>query len=51
MMMSSSSRHGLQHLVWSRRCQYTTIPIVLESGAMGERSFDIYSQLLRERII
>jgi ATP-dependent Clp protease protease subunit len=28
-----------------------TIPIVLESGAMGERSFDIYSRLLRERII
>mmetsp|Transcript_44716 Transcript_44716/g.68410 ORF Transcript_44716/g.68410 Transcript_44716/m.68410 type:complete len:257 (-) Transcript_44716:73-843(-) len=31
--------------------QYGTIPIVLESGAMGERSFDIYSRLLRERII
>jgi ATP-dependent Clp protease, protease subunit len=28
-----------------------TIPIVLESGALGERSFDIYSRLLRERII
>lgn len=28
-----------------------TIPIVLESGAMGERSFDIYSRLLRERIV
>ena len=28
-----------------------TVPIVLESGAMGERSFDIYSRLLRERII
>lgn len=28
-----------------------TIPVVLESGAMGERSFDIYSRLLRERII
>mmetsp|Transcript_10037 Transcript_10037/g.14194 ORF Transcript_10037/g.14194 Transcript_10037/m.14194 type:complete len:231 (-) Transcript_10037:375-1067(-) len=27
------------------------IPIVLESGAAGERSFDIYSRLLRERII
>ena len=30
---------------------YGTIPIVLESGAIGERSFDIYSRLLRERII
>jgi ATP-dependent Clp protease, protease subunit len=28
-----------------------TIPIVVESGAMGERSFDIFSRLLRERII
>jgi ATP-dependent Clp protease, protease subunit len=28
-----------------------TVPIVVESGAMGERSFDIYSRLLRERII
>jgi ATP-dependent Clp protease protease subunit len=28
-----------------------TVPIVLESGSMGERSFDIYSRLLRERII
>ena len=28
-----------------------TVPIVLESGTMGERSFDIYSRLLRERII
>jgi ATP-dependent Clp protease protease subunit len=28
-----------------------TIPIVVESGAMGERSFDIYSRLLRERIV
>ena len=28
-----------------------TVPIVLESGSMGERSFDIFSRLLRERII
>lgn len=28
-----------------------TVPIVLENSAMGERSFDIYSRLLRERII
>lgn len=30
--------------------QYT-VPIVLESGNLGERSFDIFSRLLRERII
>ena len=28
-----------------------TVPIVLEQGALGERSFDIFSRLLRERII
>ena len=28
-----------------------TVPMVLESSAMGERAFDIYSRLLRERII
>jgi len=27
------------------------VPMVLESSAAGERSFDIYSRLLRERII
>jgi len=27
------------------------VPVVLESGAGGERSFDIFSRLLRERII
>jgi ATP-dependent Clp protease protease subunit len=27
------------------------IPMVIESGARGERSFDIYSLLLRERIV
>ena len=35
----------------SQRHLSYTIPIVLERGAMGERSFDIYSRLLRERII
>mmetsp|Transcript_19055 Transcript_19055/g.24523 ORF Transcript_19055/g.24523 Transcript_19055/m.24523 type:complete len:233 (-) Transcript_19055:419-1117(-) len=30
---------------------YTTVPIVIESGSLGERSFDIFSRLLRERII
>ena len=28
-----------------------SIPIVIEQGALGERAFDIYSRLLRERII
>lgn len=37
--------------VHHRRRTMVTIPTVLESGAMGERAFDIYSRLLRERII
>ena len=31
--------------------RFYTVPMVLESSAMGERAFDIYSRLLRERII
>ena len=27
------------------------IPMVIESGARGERAFDIYSLLLRERVV
>ena len=34
-----------------RQRRFYTIPIVVESGSLGERSFDIYSRLLRERII
>ncbi|KAL3759355.1 hypothetical protein ACHAWU_000654 [Discostella pseudostelligera] len=30
---------------------HSYVPVVLESGATGERAFDIYSRLLRERII
>lgn len=46
---SYSSSVSVQHS--HRRYLSYTIPIVLERGAMGERSFDIYSRLLRERII
>lgn len=35
----------------NKRCLSGLVPVVLESGALGERSFDIYSRLLRERII
>lgn len=35
------------------KCSYLSslVPIVLENSVAGERSFDIYSRLLRERII
>ena len=64
-MMISAVKNGAQRLGGSsqRISQHTaaalkaaalrnyTVPIVLEQGAMGERSFDIYSRLLRERIV
>jgi len=40
----------LQQLQLHQLREYT-VPVVLEQGAMGERAFDIYSRLLRERII
>jgi ATP-dependent Clp protease protease subunit len=42
--IAESTSHGTRSLSY-------TIPIVLEQGSMGERSFDIYSRLLRERIV
>lgn len=45
MCKTANIRHGRL-----QRRSYT-IPIVVESGSMGERSFDIFSRLLRERII
>jgi ATP-dependent Clp protease protease subunit len=45
-----STRSFLRSAATTTRRHYT-VPIVLEQGALGERSFDIYSRLLRERII
>jgi len=47
-LQPSTQQPSLPHQ--QQRRSYT-IPVVLESGATGERSFDIYSRLLRERII
>ena len=46
--LPSPTTAACKHVIQQRSY---TVPIVLESGAMGERSFDIYSRLLRERII
>lgn len=54
--MGRSSRHSSLELVQAAG-QFlgpppqNIIPMVIESGSRGERSFDIYSLLLRERII
>ena len=52
-LLSRLSRHGAaQHrTISTTRISQNLVPIVVEQGAMGERSFDIYSRLLRERII
>eukprot|EP00545_Synedropsis_sp_CCMP1620_P005950 CAMPEP_0119012908 /NCGR_PEP_ID=MMETSP1176-20130426/7691_1 /TAXON_ID=265551 /ORGANISM="Synedropsis recta cf, Strain CCMP1620" /LENGTH=232 /DNA_ID=CAMNT_0006965947 /DNA_START=1 /DNA_END=699 /DNA_ORIENTATION=- len=53
MMMSLASNATRSFLRTSTTiaARHYTVPIVLEQGALGERSFDIYSRLLRERII
>ena len=54
--MGRSSRHSSLELVQAAGQilgppPQNIIPMVIESGSRGERSFDIYSLLLRERII
>ena len=36
---------------WLERVQNSMIPMVLEESSRGERAFDIYSMLLRQRIV
>ena len=45
-MIEAVSHHPI-HSHW----QNTTVPTVVEQSGRGERAFDIYSRLLRERII
>jgi ATP-dependent Clp protease protease subunit len=51
--ISRSFLKGLRggNMISKRRSLSGLVPIVLEHSAAGERSFDIYSRLLRERII
>jgi ATP-dependent Clp protease, protease subunit len=49
--MASLLRSSCRRTLLRNTTRFITIPVVLESSAMGERSFDIYSRLLRERII
>lgn len=50
-LVSTATQPRQQQRQQQQSKRYYTIPIVVESGALGERSFDIYSRLLRERII
>jgi ATP-dependent Clp protease, protease subunit len=55
MLVSQSANNSVsslsQPIIHSLGIPGNTIPMVLEQSGMGERSFDIYSRLLRERII
>lgn len=42
---------SLQSVTAVKKCLFAMIPTVIEQSGRGERAFDIYSRLLRERII
>jgi ATP-dependent Clp protease protease subunit len=53
-MLGRSTVKSLRHatkISSQKRFVGGLVPVVLESSALGERSFDIFSRLLRERII
>ena len=52
--MNSEKKHLIQSSISSYESNHKTIasvPTVIEQSGRGERAFDIYSRLLRERII
>ena len=52
--MNSEKKHLIQSSISSYQSIYKTtaaVPTVVEQSGRGERAFDIYSRLLRERII
>jgi len=51
LILRQNSATCIQRSISSTSITSNLVPVVLESGAMGERAFDIYSRLLRERII
>lgn len=40
-----------RHLHSSSRCLHPLIPMVIEQTGRGERAYDIFSRLLKDRII
>lgn len=55
MLVSQSGNYHISSLseftINSQLCPSNIVPMVVEQSGMGERGFDIYSRLLRERII
>ncbi len=51
-LMQTCIRHfNVKNFHITRRCTYPLVPIVIEQTGRGERAYDIYSRLLKERII
>jgi ATP-dependent Clp protease, protease subunit len=48
---SSSSSHALPASGYSSRREYGLVPMVIEHTSRGERAYDIFSRLLKERIV
>jgi ATP-dependent Clp protease protease subunit len=49
-VINATIRHPI-HSSWSPSCSPGVLPTVVEQSGKGDRAFDIYSRLLRERII
>ncbi|KAL4423094.1 hypothetical protein ABPG77_005899 [Micractinium sp. CCAP 211/92] len=50
-MLVRSAARGAAELAQQARGMAGLVPVVIESTSRGERAFDIYSRLLRERIV
>ncbi|KAL4448540.1 hypothetical protein ABPG75_005759 [Micractinium tetrahymenae] len=50
-MLARSAARGAAALQQQARGMVGLVPVVIESTSRGERAFDIYSRLLRERIV
>ena len=51
MAMSRAGTKRLLATAWQQQTRAYHIPYVIETTARGERGFDIYSRLLRDRIV
>ena len=51
MIASALLRRGAKSPLLQQLRSYALVPMVIESTSRGERGLDIYSRLLRERII
>ena len=50
-LLNAERYRAASHLCYTRSMSNSLIPTVVESTALGERAYDIYSRLLRDRIV